>query len=89
LHTDEYEIALFREVDVCKGHVLKHQHLLDKMEERHGMTTAVFLERKRLNELTENPDFKEWHEGIEALRRWSETRDEYERLLGIMKISAT
>jgi hypothetical protein len=89
LHTDEYEIALFREVDVCTGHVRKYQRCLDRMEARHGMTTAAFLDRARGGELPETPDFREWHAGIEALQRWKEKRVEYERLLEVMKISAS
>ncbi len=89
LHTDEYEIALFREVDVCTGHVRKYQRILDRMEARHGMTTTAFLDRARRGELLATPDFKEWHEGIEALRNWKEKRVEYERLLEVMKISAS
>jgi hypothetical protein len=58
------------------------------MEKRHGITTSAFLDRSRLSDLPTIPDFKEWLENIEALRRWKETRAEYERLLGIMKISA-
>ena len=88
MHTDEYEIALFREVDVCTGHVRKYQRLLDRIEARHNMTTTAFLDRSRRGELSAIPDFKEWHESIEALRRWKEKQVEYERLLGIMKISA-
>ena len=52
------------------------------------MTTPAFQDRSRRGELSAIPDFKEWHESIEALRRWKEKRVEYERLLGIMKISA-
>jgi hypothetical protein len=89
LHTDEYEIALFREVDVCKGQARKYQRLLDRMEARHGMTTTAFLDRARQGGLSATPDFKEWHEGSEALQRWKAARAEYERLLGIMKISAS
>jgi len=59
------------------------------MEKRHNMTTAAFLDRARQEELPATPDFKEWHESVEALQRWKDKRIEYERLLGIMKISAS
>ena len=59
------------------------------MEAHHNMTTAAFLERSREVELSATPGFKEWHEGVEALQRWKETRVEYERLLDVMKISAS
>jgi len=89
LHTDEYEIALSREVDVCKGQIGKYQRLLAAKEARHGMTTTAFLDRARRGELPANLDLKGWQEGIEALRRWSEKQVEYERLLNVMKISAS
>lgn len=89
MHTDDYEISLFREVGVCNWFVRKHQQLLDTMEMLHGMTTATFMDRKRLGELPPIPDFKKWQETVEALQHWSATRDEYERLLDIMKISAS
>ena len=87
MHTDEYEIALFREVDVCTGQMRKYQRLLDKMEARHNMTTTAFLDCLRGGELPATPDFGEWHAGVEALQRWKERRIEYEHLLCVMKIS--
>ena len=59
------------------------------MEARYHMTTAAFQDRARLHQLPAISEFREWHEHIEALRRWKETREEYERLLGIMKISSS
>jgi hypothetical protein len=89
VHTDEYEIALFRELDVCKSKVRSYQRLINDLEARHTMTTEVFLERARQDELPAAANFKDWHEGIEALGRWKEKLVEYERLLGVMKISAS
>ena len=89
MHTDEYEIALSREVDVCRSKVRKYGDLLAAMEARHGMTTQAFQERMGRGELPANSDLKEWQEGIEGLERWSEKRIEYERLLNVMKISAS
>ncbi len=89
MHTDEYEIALFRELDVCKSKVRSYQRLMDSMEALHGMTTEAFLDRARRDKLPAADNFKDWHEGIEALGRWKEKLAEYERLLGLMKISAS
>ena len=89
MHTDEYEIALFKEVDVCTGHIRRYQRLLDRMEARHNMTTAVFIDRNSRGDLPTPRDFTGWMDGVEALRNWSARRDEYERLLGIMKISVS
>ena len=59
------------------------------MEARHGMTTAVFLDPARLGELPATHDVRAWQEGVEGLRRWKQRQVEYERLLGVMKISAS
>ncbi len=89
MHTDEYEISLSREVGVCNGAIRKYRRILDGMEGRHGMTTAAFLERFRLGELPATRDFSEWQSGFEALRYWTAALDEYQRLMEIMKISAS
>jgi hypothetical protein len=88
MHTDEYEISLSREVGVCSGLMRKYQRLLAVMEARHSMTTADFMDQSRLGGLPATADFTAWRDGVDALRHWSSTRDEYERLLSIMKISA-
>jgi len=89
LHTDEYEIALFREVDVCKGQIRNYQRILKNLEELHGLTSAAFQDRMRQGDLPPSFAAQEWHDTIEALRRWKETQVEYERLLNTMKISAS
>ena len=86
MHLDEYEISLSRELGLCEGFIRKCQRLLDRMEARHGMTTAVFLDRWHQGKLSASREFTEWQDGVEGLRRWSDARNEYERLLGIMKI---
>ena len=88
MHTDEFEIALSRELDVCIGYIRKHRRFLKSMETRHGMTTAVFMDLSSIGRLPPSLDFSDWRKSVEALQHWSATRDEYERLLGVMKISA-
>ncbi len=86
MHLDEYEISLSRELGLCNGLIRKCRRLLDRMESRHGMTTAVFLDHWLQGKLSASREFTEWRDGVEGLRRWSDARNEYERLLGIMKI---
>lgn len=86
MHLDEYEISLARELGLCNSFMRKCQRLLERMESRHGMTTEVFLDRWQQGKLSASREFEKWQEGIEGLRRWSEARNEYARLLGIMKI---
>jgi hypothetical protein len=86
MHLDEYEISLARELGLCEAFVRKCRRLLDRMESRHGMTTAVFLDRRQQGTLSASREFRKWKDGVEGLRRWSDARNEYERLLHIMKI---
>lgn len=87
VHTDEYEISLSRELGVCNGIIAKYQKRLLRMEKRHGMTTEVFLDRCRQNEIPESHDFSQWLQASEELQCWLATRAEYEQLLTLMKIS--
>jgi hypothetical protein len=87
VHTDEYEIALSRELGVCTALVKRCRRLLERLEARHGMTTAEFLARRQ-GALPGCDDVDEWLRASEELQRWSAARDEYERLLAVMKVSA-
>ena len=86
MHLDEYEIFLSRELDLCNEFIGKCQRLLERMESRHGMTTEIFLDRWQQGKLTASREFTKWRDGVEGLRRRSDARNEYQRLLSIMKI---
>ncbi|HEY6011187.1 MAG TPA: hypothetical protein VIX18_06920, partial [Nitrospirota bacterium] len=64
-----------------------YRRILDRMESNHSMTTEEFLDRFRRGTLAGASDFTEWRESAEALRYWTDTRGEYQRLLDCMKIS--
>jgi|PlaIllAssembly_1097288.scaffolds.fasta_scaffold537800_1 hypothetical protein len=86
MHLDEYEISLAREIGLCNTFIQKCQRLLARMESRHGMTTEMFLYRWQQGTLSASREFRKWRDGVEGLHRWSDARNEYERLLHIMKI---
>jgi hypothetical protein len=88
MHTDEYEIALSRELAVCEQYVRQSSRVLAVMERRHGMTTAAFLARSGSGAIAPRDDLLEWLQASESLARWSASRDEYARLLGAMKQSS-
>jgi hypothetical protein len=89
LHTDEYEISLSREIVVCNGFIKSYQRRLSTMEGRHGMTTEEFLDYYLRGKLITSSTYEKWLSYYEELKHWVATRDEYEQLLHIMKISAT
>lgn len=86
MHVDEYEISLARELELCDGLIRKCRRLLERMEKRYGMTTEVFLDRWQQGTLSASREFTAWREGADGVRAWSEARDEYARLLKIMRI---
>jgi hypothetical protein len=86
MHIDEYEISLARELAVCAGYLRKLGCGIEQMEARHGMSTTEFVERSSLGAIQPDSDFSEWHDLIEAFRHWKEKHDEYQRLLGLMKL---
>lgn len=88
MHTDEFEISLSRELNVCEGYVKKYRKELDGLEARHGMTTELFVEHSRNGRLAAAADGSEWQQAFDAWQRWSAARDEYGRLLGAMRQSA-
>ncbi len=87
MHTDEYEISLFRELGVCEGYVKQYRKVLDGLEACHGMTTELFIERSQGGSLAAFADFTAWQQAFDAWQRWSAARDEYGHLLGAMQQS--
>jgi len=87
MHTDEYEISLSREMDVCKKKVTALQKKLSGMEKKFGMRTAMFV--KNFNDAginTLNSDFISWFNDYEALGKWQKNLKEYEEVFRSMKI---
>ena len=88
MHTDEYEISLWRELKICEGYVREARVVLDRMEARHGMSTAAFLAHGAGPTTAMDSDRNAWQRAHESLLRWSRTRDEYRILLDTMRQSA-
>jgi len=53
------------------------------------MTTEEFLDYYLRGKLITSSTYEKWLSYYEELKHWVATRDEYEQLLHIMKISAT
>ena len=90
MHTDEYEISLTREINVCKSMIKQTQIQLTRRKQRVGMdlpqavATAV--------EGTPVIDGKEliaWQEDAEALSQWEQRLEQYHEALAVMRISAS
>jgi hypothetical protein len=87
MDTDEYEISLSRELDVCKGAIRTLQKRLQKMEARYGIGTGKFLEEYRDGRFPrESKDAQEWIGFYKALGHWEKRQEEFEEIFRRMRI---
>jgi len=86
MHTDEYEISLSREIDVCRTKVHALKKNLTCMERKFSLTTEAFVARAGHGELSPgNKDFIDWLDDYRALRMWQATLNQYEELFLLMR----
>ncbi len=87
MHTDEYEIALARELEVCKIKIREINRILSNLEKTYALDTEEFVREFRDGKFSGAPqDIALWIDSHEALKRWNEMKRQYEELLGLMKI---
>ena len=86
MHTDEYEIALARELKVCESAIRKATRFLASMSTKYGLETASFIEQYNSGALAKSREFITWANSYKALQEWETRRKQYEELLRTMKI---
>jgi len=87
MHTDEYEISLSRELNVCEKKIKEIEKFLAAMEERYDMETRSFVEGFLDGKImVQKDDFMSWKNHYEELKDWRERKKEYEKLFHMMKI---
>jgi hypothetical protein len=90
MHTDDYEMSLDRELNVCKNTIHRIQKSLGILERKHNKTTEVFMQELLNNTLTGHPEYKEdydaWRSSYESLKRWEELERQYQEAFRKMKI---
>jgi len=86
MHTDEYEISLSREIDVCKARVRVIRKTLNKLEQKYGTTAEQFLDDlKNGAGRVSAADAEKWAGNCEALKVWQDKQAEFEALYLRMK----
>ncbi len=90
MHTDEFEISLFRELKVCGNTIKRIMKFLNTMERKHKKSTASFIEEYRSGALDREGEFKDdytaWESNYESLRQWQDLERQYQEQFRIMKI---
>ena len=85
MHTDEYEISLSREIDVCKGRIKAIKKDILKIEKKYGFDTGSFQNNKSDSDNVSESDANNWTECIELLNTWELKQREFEALFNRMK----
>ncbi len=89
MRTDEYEISMYREIDVCKRMITGLKKTLAVMEKKHNKSSNVLMK-----DLESGKDFDckeeclEWKGNYDALKKWQEKLSQYEELFGSDKIDS-
>ncbi len=90
MHTDEFEISLSRELNVCKNTIQRIRKSLGLLERKHNKTTEDFMQELLNNKLTGQPEYKDdydaWQSSYESLKRWEELERQYRQAFQMMKI---
>ena len=91
MHTDEFEISLFRELKVCSNTIQRIKKTLGLLERKHKKTTATFIEEYpngKLSSDTDNKsDYAAWWSSYESLKQWQDLERQYQEQFRTMKIS--
>jgi len=89
MRTDEYEISMYREIDVCKRMIAGLKKTLAIIENKQNKSSNIYIkELESGNDSDANKDCREWKENYDALKRWEEKLLQYEELYGSDKIDS-
>lgn len=90
MHTDEYEISLAREINVCKSVIQRTQTQLARRKQQFGMEFPKAKETAAMgNSVIDGKELVDWQEDVEALFQWEQRLEEYREALAVMRISAS
>lgn len=90
MHTDEYEISLAREINICKRVVGETRTKLARRQQRFGMDYPRASQAAAEGRLAiDGPELADWHDDFEALPQWEQRLEQYREALAVMRISAS
>ena len=90
MDTDEYEISLAREINVCKGVIKQTQAKLAERRERFGMDLPQASQAAGEGRLSiDKKELALWSDDIEALPQWEQRLVQYREALTFMRVSAS
>lgn len=82
MHTDEYEISIGREINLCERLIRGLKRSIRKREKRLGISTEDFLRALSDGRLSDTePEFADWLKDCRDLRDWERMLKGYENVL--------
>ena len=81
MNTDEYQISLAREITVCNNVIARTARELTRLEKKHNMTTAEFVQTAQEKSNVDTAERSRWLQEYETLRTWQQRLREYEEAL--------
>ncbi len=87
MHTDEYEISIWREIEVCKSAITIAEKKLADMERKHGLRGDAVADQLRSGGAGGDSACSAWLETYRGLMTWKEKLTQYEEFLKSMKQS--
>jgi hypothetical protein len=90
MHTDEYEISLTREINVCRSVIKQTQIQLTRRRQRFGMDLPqAVATAAEGSPVIDGKELVAWQEDVEALSQWEQRLEQYHEALAAMRISAS
>jgi len=90
MDTDEYEISLSREINVCKRVIKQTQIKLTQRRQLFGMDFSQASKATAEGNLTiTRQELADWQDDFEALPQWQQRLEQYRVALASMRISAS
>ena len=89
MRTDEYEISMRREIDVCKRMIIGFKKNLAGIENKHDRSRNFFIKKLENGNALECEEYcREWKDNYDALKRWEDKLSQYEELYGSDEINS-
>lgn len=77
MHTDEYEISISREIQVCRNRIERSERAISDLQKRHEWLLSITSENA-LCDLEKKAVWAQWQELNEGLNAWRQRLKEYE-----------
>ena len=69
-NTNEIKISLKREYDLYSNAMAFYKNTLKKLEQKHQLSSEVFLKRFESGQLGDDADYFDWYAFAKLLARW-------------------